>query len=149
MKKAILILMGVFVMLGLFGCGKQKITPQNNIVDDVIEIRVSNQIGAADIWVLPNTEENRKTTVWGKAMVSRHIAPDDEGTAVTISAGAEEYLFRMIDTDEMYYEADGIVLADHQSLVIRDGEEDMTAVVEVYSAEGTLVAEYDVFMARL
>lgn len=149
MKKAILILMGVFVMLGLFGCGKQKITPQNNIVDDVIEIRVSNQIGAADIWVLPNTEENRKTTVWGKAMVSRHIAPDDEGTAVTISAGAEEYLFRMIDTDEMYYEADGIVLADHQSLVIRDGEEDMTAVVEVYSAEGTLMAEYDVFMARL
>lgn len=149
LKKTILILIGVFVMLGLFGCGKQKTPPQNAKVDDMIEIRVLNQIGAADIWVLPNTEENRKTTVWGKAMVSRNIVPDDEGTTVTIPVGTDEYLFRMIDTDEMYYEANGIVLDDHQSLVIREGEEDMTAVVAVYSAEGTLMAEYDVFMARL
>lgn len=149
MKKAILILMGVSVMLGLFGCGRQKTTPQNNKVDDMIEIRVSNQIGAADIWVLPDVETNRKTTVWGEATVSRSTPLDGEEICVTIPAESEQYLFRMIDTDEMYYEVDGVALEAGQSLVIREGEGDMTAVVEVYDAERMLLAEYPVFMARL
>lgn len=136
------------MMFGLLGCSKQKMQAQSDKADDMIEISISNQVAEADIWVIPDTEENRKSSVWGSATLSKADTQGTQSISVQIPAGTGRYLIRMIDIDEMYYAADDIVLADHQSIVIRKGE-DMSAIVEVYCADGTPAAEYAMFVARL
>lgn len=137
------------MMFGFLSCGKQKVQAQPDKADDMIEISISNQVAEADIWVIPDTEENRKSSVWGSATLSKADTQGTQSNSVQIPAGTGRYLIRMIDTDGMYYAADDIVLADHQSIVIRKGEEDMSAVVEVCCAEDATVAEYAMFVARL
>lgn len=148
MKKSFLTVVGVLIMCFLFGCGK-KVTPEPEKPVNTVEISIENRIKAADIWVLPDNDTNRKTSVWGKAMVSRNDTQKDRTVLLEIEADTEKYLIRMIDEDEMYYKADGIIVEKGDSVIIREGDEDMTAVVEVHGTDGELTAEYSMFVARL
>ena len=148
MKKSIIILMGVLMMFGLFGCGKQKNQSETE-VNNFCEIKVVNKVKEADIWIIPETEENKKTTVWGKATVSKADAKLDEEVVAKIQADVNTYMIRLIDVDEMFYSADGVVIEKQQKVVIRNGKGDMTAFVEVYNSDGSLAAEYEMFEARL
>lgn len=151
MKRIISVLMGVVIMLGLFGCSKNNQTKKEEIkkIEEKIKISVTNETVDADIWIVPDTDENRKTSVWGTATVSKDNAPVGKTVITEISASTEKYLIRMIDKDEMYYSADGIKIGQGQLLIIRCGEEDMTAIIEVHDKDGKLTAEYEMFMARL
>ena len=56
MKKAVIYLI---TMLILCGCKANRTVSENNK-----NITFINEVKEADVWILPETEENLKTTVW-------------------------------------------------------------------------------------
>lgn len=120
----------------------------NSMENTNIAITVKNQIKTADIWIISDTEENRKTTVWGTATLSEL----DTETCETAYISMDEnglYLIRMIDEDHMFYSADGIKLEVGQSIVIREDAKTRAAIVEIYDEDETKISEYEMFVGRL
>ncbi len=64
--------------------------------------------------------------------------PGDEG----------KYIFRMIDTDEVFYSADGLTLEDGWTLQIA-GADFYSITIEVSNEAGEVVGTYVVFAASL
>ena len=147
MKKIIGILLGAVVLLGVFGCTKKEV--QTQTVGHSVKVSVENQITTADIWIIPDTEANRGTSVWGTATVAELGAKQTQTAFVEKSENGDTYLIRIIDENQMYYSADGVVLHENASIVLKEGTEPMSAVVEVYGADGTPEAEYSMFVASL
>lgn len=139
----------MILIFGLFGCSKQKPQSQTNVDNKVVEISILNQVAEADVWIIPDTEKNRKTSVWGKATLPKLDVQESKNAYVEVLADTDMYLIRMIDTAKMYYATDGVKLSNNQSIVIRKGNEGMLATVEVHSDDGTLLAEYEMFVAKL
>lgn len=148
LKKIGILLIGVIIMFGLFGCGKKKENLQADVTAEKIEISVLNRVAEADIWVIPDTESNRKSSLWGTATLQK-LKTDDRQAGSAIKADNDSYLIRMIDADEMYYSVDGITLKTGDCIVINPGEDIMSALIEVYDESGALNATYEMFVARL
>ncbi len=128
------------------GQSQQAETPSPDDASPKITVSFVQDTGEkADVWIIPDTEKNRKTSVWGTATIAR-TEPGKEA-AVTLNEGT--YLFRMIDEDEMYYEANGIVLKDGAHIILHPGEGIKDPVLEVISADGRTSEKYEVFWAAL
>lgn len=123
--------------------GAEKISQDGND----ITISVTNNFTEADIWILPDTQENRKTTLMGQAQIKS--GAEEDTVKLKLSSETDKYLVRMIDTAQMYYSADGVEIENGQSLIIRKGEGNMSAVIEIISSEGEMINEYEMFSARL
>ena len=64
----ILILSAVF----LFACASGSMTSkdaQEVATEETITIGFVNSVQTADVWIIPDTEENRKKSVWGTASI--------------------------------------------------------------------------------
>ena len=106
-----------------------------------------NGAAEADVWILPETQENLKTTVWGKATLSA-VRKGESRTAPLCEPGDDGlYIFRMIDTGSFYYSANGIALNDSMTLKITG--EGTSFTLEVTGKDGTVSGEYELFYARL
>ena len=72
---------GVVMMLALFGCGKQK----HELYFDEESFRVTfvNNVETADVWVLPQTDENRNSSLWGTASAKNLEANTQCGIALS------------------------------------------------------------------
>ena len=127
----------------LFGCTK---TPEPSVPR--ITVTVENEATEADIWIIPDTEANRKTTVWGTTTVGK-LAKNSAVTAQATQDEAGQYLFRMIDVDGYYYAASGIALSDGYTLRLKVLEGVMQYALEVSDASGEILETYEVFCARL
>ena len=68
-----------------------------------ISVTFVNGVEDADIWILPQTDENLGTTLWGTPTLKDSVK-DTIGTC-RIEGGAENYIVRIIDADEAYYAA--------------------------------------------
>ena len=146
MKKAIII--GICLTLLLLCSCKTKEEAEPMESQSAQTVHFLNGVKDADVWILPETEANLKTTLWGTATAAgvqqgerREVplcAPGDGGT----------YLLRMIDTDHYYYSAGGITLQPGWSMELKGA--DLHAVtLEVTDENGALHAAYQVFAARL
>ena len=143
-KKSIL-LWSLIMLFGLFGCGKQEDT-EIKTEEPVCRFTFKNSAVEADVWIIPDTEQNRKTTVWGTATVKGSMP----GTDYPIDPeDSDKYLFRMIDTDKMYYSADAVEIPENGTIEIRSAENSMDAELEVFDCDGNSKATYEVFKARL
>ena len=111
-------------------------------------VTILNEVQTADIWILPDTEENKKTTLWGSATASQ--LPAGESREVGLCEAGENgcYLLRMIDTESFYYAAGGITLNPGDTLVVQ-GEVLQSVTATVKDAGGSTVKTYEVFSARL
>ena len=163
MKLNILVLVVILAAIMIMtGCQIAKKSNQNVDINQQEEIDVSesgepvnisviNKIKKANLWVLKDTEENRKVTVWGPATVSDFDVELEQ--AITVYADTAEqnhrFVINMIDEGEMYYSACEVVLEDGYRMVIREGEEIMSAFVDVYDEKENLIAQYEMFVARL
>lgn len=113
------------------------------------QLSIRSRIEEAKLWILPDTEENRKTTSWGDPLISSVIPEEEQAVTLDLRSENDCYLIRVIDDENMYYEANDVVLEDGQTLVFRDGEEPMTAVLELYDEDEVLVSTYPMFKAKL
>ena len=98
MKKAVLIFVCLFMLL-LCGCNSKE---QSDMDNKNGTVTVINKIKDADIWILPQTEKNLKTTVWGTATVSKLKTRESRPTPLCEPGDDGLYIFRMIDTDSFY-----------------------------------------------
>lgn len=117
--------------------------------EGIMDIKVENQLVTTDIWILPDTAENRKITVWGTATIKDFAIGDECSVGLIESDTSNAYVVNMIDEDEMYYSAVDVIINQNDKIVITPGEEDMSANVEVYDEDGTLTNSYPMFVARL
>ena len=78
---------------------------------ELTDITFQNDVQPARVWILRDTESNRKTSVWGTAMIEAEQLKKRYHPGIPKSDD-DKYLFRMIDTDGIYYEADIPTLQD-------------------------------------
>lgn len=110
-------------------------------------VNLINEIHDADVWILPKTEENLKTTVWGTATV--HSLKGESAETPLCEPGDDGlYLFRMIDTDGFYYSANNVALEADYTLTVKEIDI-MRFTLEVMDSNGAEVATYDLFAAKL
>ena len=140
MKKAVIFLI---IILLLCGCKASRTKTASNKT-----VTITNGVKDADIWILPETEENLKTTLWGEATVCG-IKTDESCKAPLCEAGENGlYCIRMIDTDNIFYSADGIALNSGWTVRIT-GNDLQSIMVEVTDENDVLKNTYSVFAASL
>ena len=107
-----------------------------------------NGLQEADVWILPETPENQKTTVWGTATLAK--VKTGERREAPLSAPGDEglYMLRMIDTEHFYYSAGGITLQAGWTMEVK-GADLHSVTLEVTDEAGVLQRSYEVFAARL
>lgn len=131
-------------MIFLFGCGAKE---QNTMQTDKT-ITFTNGVTEADVWILPETKENLKTTLWGKATLSK-VKTNESRRAPLCEAGDEgKYILRMIDSDGFYYSANGLTLEAGCKLTVKEDATNLFTA-EVTDENGVTKGTYEMFSARL
>ena len=146
MDKTALIVLCLLMLLVLGGCKPGKPNePQPETGKSVCFI---NEVKEADVWILPETEKNLKTTVWGTATAAK-VQPGELRRVPLCEPGSSgRYLLRMIDTDSFYYSANSLMLADGWTITLKEDEAHAVTAV-VTDSNGTLQSTYEVFAAKL
>ena len=118
--RKLIIIMGV-VSIFLCACSvKDRKTNQTD--EETIKVGFVNSVNQADVWIINNIEENRKTSTWGTASIKD--AEQEKDYSVTLEKNSDDtYLFRMIDVDGIYYESNAITLKEGYSLLIFRSDE--------------------------
>ena len=146
MKKAVFIGVGLLALSLLCGCKSEE--PGNAGITGKQTVTQINKVCDADVWILPETEKNRKSTVWGTATAAK-VKEGESRIAPLCEPGDDGlYLFRMIDNNQFYYSADGITLQDGWTLQI-SGDDLRSLAIEVADENGVVISTYEVFAARL
>ena len=114
-----------------------------------IDITFKNEAVRATVWILPETEENKRTTLWGEATVPEAESEDGGKFTVSKKENAATFIFRAIDSDSMYYEANGITLDNGYSVIFKQGESPRSFTIETVRPDGQTVNVYPVFAAKL
>ena len=131
-----------------FGCAKKPPSePGTTGAPSVGAVTFYNGVREADVWLLPETEEIKKTTLWGEATLPRLGAGASREAALPAPGPSGLYALRVIDTEGMYYAADGLRLASGDVLML--SEEKTRTVLTVTRANGAPEEQYAVFAAKL
>ena len=134
--------------LVLSGCGtKQTETEPTEITTDK-KVTFINGVTEADVWILPETEDNLKTTLWGKATAAKMKNGESRDIPLCEPGDGGKYLLRMIDTEQLYYSAGGILLEDGWSIEIK-GEDMNQITLDIKDKKGEIKNTYEVFCASL
>ena len=154
MKRLILTVACLLLAVLLCACG-----PEEPAVPDPpdepepaaeeVFITFRNEVETADVWLLPQTEENLHTSLWGTATLPQLSTGAEQRVSLTALGGPGVYLMRAIDVDEMFYDAGDISLEAGYVLRLCESEDPGAATLEVTDVTGAQVAVYSVFAARL
>lgn len=143
MKKPLLILLCLILSLMLFSCKGNGGESEMKNKTKVISVTFINDVEEADIWILPQTEENLKTSLWGTATIPKLKA--GEKTTVKLSDSADKYIVRIIDVDHAYYSADDITLSDGYSIHFKTDERKHEAVISDIDESGNVISSKEAF----
>ena len=136
-----------FMILLLFSSCQTKGETETETADSRT-VTFVNDVQDADVWILPQTQENLKTTLWGTATISKVKTGESRVSPLCQPGEDGLYLFRMIDTDRFYYSVNGVVLKADWTMQIK-GETPRSVTLEVTDEHGVLNSTYEVFAARL
>ena len=116
----IVLLILILSAVVLFACASGRRTSEDALEvapEEIITISFVNSIQTADVWIIPDTEENRKTSVWGTADL-KNAEPEKEYSVPIQRNDGDTYLLRMIDKDHTYYESKSIMLKEGYSVIV-------------------------------
>ncbi len=148
MKKSVIITICLLSLLSLCGCKKESEEEIVKEVGETIEITFINETEeTTDVWVLPDIEANRKTSIWGKAMIEK-LPVGSEDKVIVEKQEEDSYLLRVIDKDQLYYEANDIIIKEGYTLKLILDSESFVASLEVTDEIGN-TQTYEVFCASL
>lgn len=146
MKRAVLFLMILFTLWALCSCQAEEQTGTK--VTDSRTVICINGVTEADLWILPQTEENLKTTLWGTATLAKVGTGESRPALLPEPGDGGRYLFRMIDTEGFFYSANGVTLEAGWTLEIK-GDDAPSVTLEIRDGVGTVRYTYEVCTARL
>ena len=115
---------------------------------ETIEIGYVNEISTADVWIIPDIEENHKTSLWGTAAL-KGAEPEKEYSADIVKSSDDRYLLRMIDVDELYYESGSFTLLEGYSLLIYGTDDFSEPHIVIYDDRNEIVEDFGIFCAAL
>ncbi len=104
-----------------------------------ISVTFVNEVENADVWILPRTEENLKTTLWGTPTLSGSGKGSTE--ICRVDGGAEYYIVRIIDADEGYYAANDLILLDGYTVRFTADADKYHAALAVIDGNGSMIWE--------
>ena len=144
MKKYLFIVLTVLLLV-LAACntnqGDTDMPGSDDVIAEEITVTFVNDVEDADIWILPQTEENLKTTLWGTPTL------DDSAKGATgtccIDGGAEKYIVRIIDTDGAYFAANDLVLHEGWTVRLTTDTDRFDATLAVLDDMGSVINEKD------
>ena len=143
MKKYRLILCGAVLCLLCCSCQTEQGGSDMKPESTTISATFVNDVEETDVWILPQTEENLKTSLWGTPTFSKTKA--GEKRTGSVPAG-ETYILRMIDSAHAYYAANDLVLEDGCTVHFRTDGTNYDAQIDVTDKNGnTLTAGRSVF----
>ena len=143
MKKLVWAAACLLLGLALFGCRAEEKTEDTNVVKMMIPF--ANEVTDTDVWILPATEDNKKTSLWGKATLEKLPAGEEGAFSLEELGGSGLYLFRAIDTSGGFYAANDVFLDEGYSLRFTTEGGFSEAVLEVRDAQGVVVDTRSVF----
>ncbi len=153
MKKIVYLMILAGLFLGLGACAAQEQPAEEkeaeNTAEETITVGFVNSVHTADLWILPDTQEIRKTSVWGTPTIKD--SEQEKEYSVSISKTDDNsYLLRMIDTDKIYYESGSITLDEGYSIIVYSNEDDdMDIRLVIYDDKGEKSEECTLFNAAL
>ncbi len=114
-----------------------------------IRVTLVNNVGLADFWILPQTEENLKTSLWGTA-TARALGTGERREVVLTETGEQEFfIVRAIDDDHAYYSVSDVTLGDGYTIRFQTEDSGFDAVIEVLDADGTVLKTQPAFVGML
>lgn len=142
-------LAGCLILFLLCACSREEsdnVNSKTSVVNGTVTIR--NGVTDADVWLLPDTQANRKTTLWGTATAADVKTGESRPVSLPEPGDDGQYLLRLIDTGHFYYSADALELHDGWRIEIREVDV-MTVTAAVTDEDGDVQCVYDVFSAHL
>ena len=123
----------------------------HNIMEYIptISVTFQNEVEEADVWLLPQTEENLKTSLWGTPSAGALEKGESVELTLTNPGYAEAWLVRIIDRNKAYYSAQDLKLEDGYTVVFKSEGSKFDAVIEVHDANGTVVFSAKAFTGVL
>ena len=112
--------MCLFLVLTLFACQKQEEAKpeetETSTTGEMMKIRFVNEVEDTDLWILPQTEKNLKTSLWGTATVA--MLKKEDAIEVAIEETSDHlYILRLIDQRGALYSANDFELHDGDTIV--------------------------------
>ena len=153
-KRNLLILLSVLLCFLFCSCGtEQGETDMNPDHHDrpktSISVTFLNNVDDADIWILPRTEDNLKTSLWGTPTISKLRIGEQKSCAVN-SEGTGRYIIRIIDSNHAYYAAGDVILDDGYMIRFQSDETKYEATIAISDKDGKAVSSYEnVFQGTL
>jgi hypothetical protein len=117
--------------------------------DDGSVITFVNEREETDIWILPDTDENRKLSLWGAPTIDDLGEGKQAELSLSALGGPGLYVIHMINPDGMYYGVSEVRIEAGYTLVFRTGDWVGAYELEVRDADGETVKVYEVFGAML
>ena len=114
-----------------------------------VSVSFQNEVAEADVWLLPQTEENLKTSLWGTPSAGALEKGASTELTLTNPEYAEAWLVRIIDRNKAYYSARDLQLEDGDTVVFKSEGSKFDAVIEVHDANGNLVFSAKAFTGVL
>ena len=114
-----------------------------------VSVSFQNEVEEADVWLLPQTEENLKTSLWGTPSAGALGKGASAELTLTNPEYAEAWLVRIIDRNKAYYSAQDLKLEDGYTVVFKSEGSKFNAVIEVHDATGNLVFSAEAFTCVL
>ena len=117
--------------------------------DDGSVITFINKREETDVWILPDTDENRKLSLWGTPTIKALGEGKQAELSLSALGGPGMYVIHMINPDDMYYGVSEVRIEAGYTLVFRTGDWVGAYELEVRDADGETVKVYEVFGAML
>ena len=110
----------LFLVLTLFACQKQEEAKpeetETSTTGEMMKIRFVNEVEDTDLWILPQTEKNLKTSLWGTATVA--MLKKEDAIEISIEETSDHlYILRLIDQRGALYSANDFELHDGDTIV--------------------------------
>ena len=112
-------------------------------------LTIVNEAIDADFWILPQTEANLRTTVWGTATAGDLGKEETAEISLRETYEADSWMIRIIDKGHALYSANDLVLSDGCQIVFKTEASLSEAVIEVTDQEGSLIYSAPVFSGVL
>lgn len=139
-KRRLLIL--ISILLCLFFCSCEAVRGEPDMIPDdygqskpSISVTFLNNVEEADIWILPQTEDNLNSSLWGTPTVAKMRVGEHKACTVS-NEGTGRYIVRIIDLDQAYYAASDVVLDDGYTIRFEMEETKYDASITVLDQNG-------------
>lgn len=141
MKKLLSVLLCILLCFALSACkGKDDGSAMTNTdetkVQESISVTFINDVADADIWILPQTDENLRSSLWGTATISKLKAGDKRTADINNISENGKYIVRIIDADHAYFSAKDMVLEDSYTIRFKTDDSKYEAKIISFDQNG-------------